>query len=43
MRLKQLETLKEMARSGARFVWGVDKDPLDGAFDDEEPRRGSSK
>lgn len=36
VRLKQLETLKEMARSGAKFVWGIDKDPLDGAFGDDE-------
>lgn len=43
VRLKQLETLKEMARSGAKFVWGVDRDPLHGAFGDEEPPLGSSK
>ena len=32
VRMKQLETLKEMARSGAKFVWGVDEDPLEGAL-----------
>jgi regulator of protease activity HflC (stomatin/prohibitin superfamily) len=32
VRLKQLETLKEMARSGAKFVWGIETDPLNGAF-----------
>jgi len=36
VRLKQLETLKEMARSGARFVWGVDNDPLSGALGEEK-------
>jgi len=32
VRLKQLETLREMARSGAKFVWGLESDPLNGAF-----------
>jgi regulator of protease activity HflC (stomatin/prohibitin superfamily) len=32
VRLKQLETLREMARSGAKFVWGIESDPLSGAF-----------
>jgi len=32
VRLKQLETLREMARSGAKFVWGLESDPLNGAL-----------
>lgn len=36
VRLKQLETLREMARSGAKFVWGVDEDPLRGALGDDK-------
>jgi len=35
VRMKQLETLKEMARSGAKFVWGVDVNPLEGALGNE--------